>query len=179
MTAKGARGVNDISMPEVVRLDENDAEQLHELLNITWRDTYTGVLPDSVIMNAATVWHSAETLRRQMRNKDILFAGYKEDGRLVGMARVAMVDGDTARVYQLYVLPGSQRRGIGTMLMNHSREHFDAAKRFVLDVSKGNEKGVAFYRRYGFRFLRESALKLGDQEIQNLEYVLEISGPEH
>ncbi|MDA4123793.1 MAG: GNAT family N-acetyltransferase, partial [Thaumarchaeota archaeon] len=128
-------------MGEIVRLDENDAEQVHELLKITWRDTYTGILPDSVIINAETVWHSAETLRRQMRNRDILFAGYKEDGKLLGMARVAMVDGEAARVFQLYVFPDSQRRGIGTKLMDHSRETFPAAKRFVLDVSKGNEKG--------------------------------------
>ncbi|MDA4123409.1 MAG: GNAT family N-acetyltransferase [Thaumarchaeota archaeon] len=166
-------------MGEIVRLDENDAEQVHELLKITWRDTYTGILPDSVIVNAETVWHSAETLRRQMRNRDILFAGYKEVGKLLGMARVAMVDGDSARVFQLYVLPGSQRRGIGTKLMNHSRETFPAAKRFVLDVSKGNEKGIAFCRRYGFRFGRESTIKLGDQETQNLEGVLEVSVPGH
>jgi ribosomal protein S18 acetylase RimI-like enzyme len=169
--------VIDISESEVVRLDENDAERVHELLKITWRDTYAGVLSDSVILNAETVWHSTETLRRQMRNKDIFFAGYKEDGKLLGMVRVAMVDGDTVRVFQLYVLPASQRKGIGTKLMNHSRESFPAAKRFVLDVSKGNEKGISFYRRYGFRFLRESTLKLGAQEIQNLEGVLEISAP--
>jgi ribosomal protein S18 acetylase RimI-like enzyme len=159
---------------EVVRLNENDAELVHELLKTTWRDTYAGIFPDSVILNAEAVWHSTETLRRQMRNGDILFAGYKEGEKLLGMARGAMVDGDTARIFQLYVLPSSQRRGIGTKLMDYARVSFPSAKRWVLDVAKGNEKGISFYGRYGFKFPRESTLRLGESEIQQLEGELDL-----
>ena len=72
-------------MGEIVRLDENAAEELHELLGISWADTYRGFLPDSIIDTASTVWHSTEILRRQMKNRTILFAGYREDGKLLGM----------------------------------------------------------------------------------------------
>ena len=40
-----------------------------------------------------------------MKNRTVFFAGYKEDGKLLGMVRAAMVDGETARIFQLYVLP--------------------------------------------------------------------------
>ena len=159
-------------MAEIVRLSEDDAEEVHELLKATWADTYQGILADSIISTAHTVWHSAETLRRQMRNKDILFAGYKEHGRLLGMARAARVDGDTVRILQLYVLSSHQRVGIGTKLMDHSVAHFPGARKFILDVAKGNEKGISFYRRYGFVFLTETTMKVGEEEIRNLEGVL-------
>jgi ribosomal protein S18 acetylase RimI-like enzyme len=159
-------------LAEIVRLNENDAEEIHELLRVTWADTYHGILSDSLIGTASSVWHSAETLRRQMRNKEILFAGYGEDGNLLGMVRAAMVDGDTMRIFQLYVLPTSQRSGIGTKLMDHSIAHFPGARKFILDVAKGNEKGLSFYRRYGFVFRSETSMRVGEEEIKNLEGIL-------
>jgi ribosomal protein S18 acetylase RimI-like enzyme len=159
-------------LAEIVRLDERDAEDLHELLRVTWADTYRGILSDSIIATASSVWHSPETLRRQMKNGDILFAGYREDGRLIGMVRAAMVDDTTARIFQLYVLPAGQRSGVGTKLMDYSIAHFARARNFILDVAKGNEKGLSFYRRYGFAFPRETTMKVGNEEIQHLEGTL-------
>ena len=160
-------------MGEIVQLDENDAEELHELLGISWADTYRGILSDSIINTANTVWHSTETLRRQMKNKTILFAGYREDGKLLGMARAAKVESNSVRIFQLYVLPANQRNGIGTRLMDYLATYFPEATRFVLDVSVGNERGISFYEKYGFKFLGTSTLKIGNEEIQNLEGSLE------
>jgi ribosomal protein S18 acetylase RimI-like enzyme len=158
---------------EIVLLDEKDAEQLHELLSVSWADAYRGILSDSIISTASTVWHSTETLRRQMKNKAVLFAGYREDGVLLAMVRAAKVDDGTVRIFQLYVLPANQRKGIGTILMDYSVAYFPEATRFILDVAKGNERGIAFYEKYGFKFSGASTLKVEKEEIQNLEGSLE------
>ena len=161
-------------MGEIVRLDEKDAEELHELLRVSWADAYRGILSDSIINTASTVWHSTETLRRQMKNEVILFAGYREDGRLLGMIRAAAVESDgTVRIFQLYVLPADQRKGIGTKLMDYSMAYFSEATRFVLDVAEGNGRGISFYEKYGFKFSGTSTLKVEKEEIQNLEGSLE------
>ncbi len=159
---------------EIVRLGENDAAEIHELLKTTWRDTYAGLFPEHVILEAERAWHSTATLQRQMKNGSVLFAGYKEDGKILGMIRVAMADADTLRVFQLYVLPAEQGRGIGRKLMAYARESHHAARRLVLNVAKGNEKAISFYRKYGFAFDKESTLKLGDYEIRELEGSLEL-----
>jgi ribosomal protein S18 acetylase RimI-like enzyme len=166
--------VVDIPKPTVVRLDENDASDLHELLKITWRDTYAGLLPDSVIADAEMTWHNTETLRRQMKSPTVLFAGIRDAHRLLGMVRAAMVDDQTARIFQLYVLPTHQREGMGTELMNYARSAFPKATKLVLDVTKGDEKGVSFYRKYGFKFLRETTLRVGEAEIYNIEGIVEL-----
>ncbi|MDA4113726.1 MAG: GNAT family N-acetyltransferase [Thaumarchaeota archaeon] len=160
-------------MGEIIPLDEKNAEELHELLVVSWADTYRGILPDSIINAASTVWHSAETLRRQMKSRVVLFAGYREDGRLLGMVRAAKVEDGIVRIFQLYVLPGNQRKGIGTKLMDYSVAYFPEATRFVLDVSVGNERGISFYEKYGFKFSGVSTLKIEKEEIQNLEGSLE------
>ncbi|MDG6925400.1 MAG: GNAT family N-acetyltransferase [Nitrososphaerota archaeon] len=154
---------------EVVRLDENDAEEVHGMLKVTWWDTYKGLLPDSVISEVEKTWHSVDTLRRQMKNKSVLFAGYKEDGKILGLARAAMADTETMRLYQLYVLPSQQGRGIGSALMAYAKNSFPNVKRVALSVAKVNDKAISFYRRRGFVFLKESSLKLGGFEIRELE----------
>jgi len=108
-----------------------------------------------------------------MKSRVVLFAGYREDGRLLGMVRAAKVEDDNVRIFQLYVLPANQRRGIGTKLMDYSTAYFPGATRFVLDVAKGNERGISFYEKYGFKFLGASTLKIEKEEIQNLEGSLE------
>jgi len=164
--------VIEVSVTKVLRLNESDAEQVHDLLNITWEDTYAGIFPSSDIKEAEVVWHSTETLRRQMRNQTVVFGGYKENGKLLGMVRCAVAEADTVRIFQLYVLPSSQRRGIGGELLDYAQGLFPDAKKFVLDVAKENEKGLAFFRRRGFNFNRESKLKVAGQEIEQLEGVL-------
>lgn len=159
---------------EIARLDENDAAEVHELLKTTWWDTYRGLFPDRVILDAEGTWHSTETLQRQMKNRTVLFAGYREDGRILGLIRAAMADGETLRVFQLYVLPAEQGRGIGRKLMDYARDSNPTARRVVLNVAKGNDKAISFYTRYGFAFQKESTLKLGDYEIRELEGTLEL-----
>jgi ribosomal protein S18 acetylase RimI-like enzyme len=158
---------------EIVLLDEKDAEELHELLRVSWADAYRGILSDSIISTASTVWHSTDTLRRQMKNRVVLFAGYRDDGMLLGMVRAAKVEEGIVRIFQLYVLPTNQRRGIGTKLMDYATAYFPEAAKFVLDVSVGNERGISFYEKYGFKFAGVSTLKVEKEEIQNLEGSLE------
>jgi hypothetical protein len=57
--------------------------------------------------------------------------------------------------------------------MDYSVSHFASARSFILDVAKGNEKGLSFYARYGFVFLKETTMRVGQEEIQNLEGTLE------
>jgi ribosomal protein S18 acetylase RimI-like enzyme len=160
---------------ELTRLDESRAEEVHELLRVTWADAYRGVLPETLIAAAAAQWHSTVTLSRQMKNGQVLFAGYSEDGKLLGMARAAKEDAATLRIYQLYVLPSSQRRGIGRQLLDYCLKQFPDAKRVVLNVAKGNEKGIAFYRRYGFDFTGETRMKVGEEEIPELAGSLDLN----
>ena len=163
-----------VSSYEIVRLGEKDAAEIHELLKATWWDTYRELFPERVILNAERTWHSTETLQRQMKNRTVLFAGYREHERILGMIRAAMVDAETLRVFQLYVLPEEQGKGIGRKLMHYARESHPTAKRLVLNVAKGNDKAISFYTSNGFAFHGESTLKLGDYEIHELEGTLEL-----
>jgi ribosomal protein S18 acetylase RimI-like enzyme len=161
-------------LPEVTRLDERDAEQAHELLKTTWRETYAGLLPETIISSAEKVWHSTDTLRRQMKNRTVFFAGCKDDGELVALVRAADAGDGTIRVFQLYVLPSWQRRGLGTLLLDHVKEQFPKATKMVLEVAVGNDNAISFYRKYGFSFPRETTMDIDGYQIRNVEATLDL-----
>jgi ribosomal protein S18 acetylase RimI-like enzyme len=149
------------------RLSSSDVKELRDLLRMCWIDTYTGILPESVISTAIREWQSEENLLRGLENQRAYYAGYEEEGELVVMVSAGMVAPDTVKIFQLYVRPGHQRKGIGRTLIKSAIDHFasNAVRKVVLEVEKGNEKGVSFYKKYGFVYPRETVIKVGGSEI--------------
>jgi ribosomal protein S18 acetylase RimI-like enzyme len=149
------------------RLSAGDVEDLRDLLRICWIDTYTGILPEPVIDTAIQEWQSKKSLLGGLLNPRGYYAGYFVVGVLAGMVSAGKIAPDTVKIFQLYVRPGNQRRGIGKELMDGAIKHFasDAIRKVVLDVEKGNQKGVSFYRKYGFEYPSETVIKVGGDEI--------------
>ena len=149
------------------RLSPGDVEELRELLRICWIDTYTGILAGSVIDTAIQEWQSKKSLLGGLVNPRGYYAGYFVGGVLVGMVSAGKIAPDAVKIFQLYVRPGHQRKGIGRALMDGAIKHFssDAVRRVILEVEKGNKKGVSFYKKYGFAYPSETATKVGGDEI--------------
>lgn len=162
-------------MPEIVRLGMDALEPLRELLRICWTDTYTGILPDDVIRTAIETWQSKDVITSGLSNPNAYYAGYSEDGALLGMVAARMVDDSTLRIAQLYVHPEHQRKGIGRELMDAAVGHFDKAETVTLEVEEANPKGIAFYRKYGFDYRGKAIVKVGTYEIPCLAGVLRLT----
>jgi ribosomal protein S18 acetylase RimI-like enzyme len=149
------------------RLSPSDVEELRDLLRICWIDTYTGILPESVINTAIKDWQNKKSLLRGLENPRAYYAGYFVGGVLAGMVSAGKIAPDAVKIFQLYVRPGNQRKGIGNALMDGAIQHFasDAVRKVVLDVEKGNQKGVSFYKKYGFEYPSETVIEVGGDEI--------------
>ncbi len=152
-------------MPELRFLVTDDVEKLRQLLRACWLDTYTGILPDSVIQTAITVWQSKESILRGLQNPRVFYSGYFEHEELVGMVSAGKIDENTVKIFQLYVLPSQQRKGIGSKLMDAAIKHFKGAGKVVLEVEDGNQKGISFYSQYGFTYASKTVVKVGGEEI--------------
>ncbi len=149
------------------RLSVSDVEELRELLRICWLDTYTGILPESAIRTAISVWQSKESLLRELQNPRGYYAGHFVDRILVGMVSAGKITPDTLKIFQLYVHPGHQRKGVGKRLMDAAINHFstDPLRKVVLEVEEGNQKGISFYRKYGFAYPSKTVTKVDGNEI--------------
>ena len=163
-----ASGLPRIRVPEIRQLRVGDIRRLRELLRSCWLDSYTGLLPDSVIMSAIAQWHSTDRILLGMSTPHSFYAGYFEDEVLLGMVSARLVRGGTVKVFQLYVHPSRQREGIGSKLMGAAIKHYQGLRRVVLEVEEGNTKGISFYRKLGFTYQGMKVVNLNGHEIHCL-----------
>jgi GNAT superfamily N-acetyltransferase len=77
----------------------------------------------------------------------VSFWGYEADGALVGVMGTQRVR-DVELIRHAYVAPGSQRRGIGSALLEHLAA--STTRRMLVGTWAAAEWAIRFYRRHGF-----------------------------
>jgi GNAT superfamily N-acetyltransferase len=115
---------------------------------------YRGVIP-------ADRWHEPYMPAAELDGEidaGVAFWGYEADGALVGVMGIQPVR-DVDLIRHAYVLPGSQRRGVGAALLEHLRG--TSERRMLVGTWAAAEWAIGFYRRHGFELVspeRKSAL---------------------
>ena len=105
-----------------------------------------------MIQKVTSLWHSPETLAAEIENERVFFHVAKsENGTIVGLLTAGRPSDDIIYIGRLYVLPGYQRQGIGGTLLDACVAAYPEAQLLRLEVEEQNEKGLAFYRKRGFR----------------------------
>jgi N-acetylglutamate synthase-like GNAT family acetyltransferase len=107
---------------------------------------YRGVIPPDR-------WHEpympAGELSREIAG-GVAFWVAEQDGRVAGV--MGMQDkGDVTLVRHAYVVPTTQRGGVGTALLRHVQAHVD--KPILIGTWASASWAIAFYRRNGFTLL--------------------------
>jgi GNAT superfamily N-acetyltransferase len=107
---------------------------------------YRGVIPPDR-------WHQPYMEARELASEieaGVRFWGYEADGELIGAMGVqAMPDVDLIR--HAYVLPASQRRGVGAALLRHLRGLSEG--RLLVGTWAAADWAIRFYRRHGFELV--------------------------
>lgn len=129
-----------------------DTPALQALLLETWHATYDALYGADVVAALTSRWHSEAALAAMLERErsDYLVA---DDGeRLCGCAYAAATgeDGRVVTLFQLYVLPLHQGRGIGGMLLEEIEQSFFESELLRLEVEEQNSRAIAFYRTQGY-----------------------------
>lgn len=128
-----------------------DIGAIRDLLAETWHATYDSIHGVETVNRLTRTWHSPAALKRQVDQPDSEFL-VADDGERIGGVAYAVADpeGKTVSLQQLYVRPGLQGRGIGSMLLDEIFESYPDAERVRLEVDEANKKAIAFYVAQGF-----------------------------
>ena len=132
-----------------------DVEPVSALLVTTWHDTYDVLIGAAKVTEITNSWHSIENLSRQIAMPGTSFLVAEAGRRIVGHILANADRLPVLVVARLYVLPDHQRRGIGRRLLEAAVGHHPECDLLRLEVEADNEKGLAFYRREGFRSVTE------------------------
>ena len=92
---------------------------------------------------------SKDELRHEM-DAGIVFWGYEEDGRLVGVMGIQNVQ-DVTLVRHAYVRTGQQNRGIGGQLLSFLRSQ--TTRPILIGTWANAMWAIRFYEKHGFRLV--------------------------
>jgi len=109
-------------------------------------EAYRGVIP-------ADRWHEPYMPWDELGSEiaaGVAFWGYEEDGRLAGVMGFQSVR-DVDLIRHAYVLPSSQRRGIGGALLGHLRQL--STRPILVGTWEAADWAIRFYRRHGFELV--------------------------
>ena len=139
-------------MSKIIRpCRDDDRTAILAIINAA-AEAYRGVIP-------ADRWHEPYMPREELNSEiaaGVVFWGYEEDGSLAGVMGIQSVR-DVDLIRHAYVLPSTQRRGIGGALLGHLRAIENAA---YLDWHLGS-------RRLGNSVLHTPRLRVGRACAQN------------
>ncbi|HEX5502878.1 MAG TPA: GNAT family N-acetyltransferase [Thermomicrobiales bacterium] len=128
----------------------SDAEAISALCAACWWDTYRALVADESIEQAIAEYYHPARIREEIGRGSWLVAA--DRGALVGAARGHMVEDDAGEVFDLYIAPERQRRGVGTRLLRAltERQLAQGATEQWTSVLKANRKGMTFFDVRGF-----------------------------
>jgi GNAT superfamily N-acetyltransferase len=127
------------------RCRDDEREEILAIVNAA-AEAYRGVIP-------ADRWHEPYMPREELEAEvaaGVEFWGYEDGGGLVGVMGIQPVR-DVDLIRHAYVVPGSQRGGIGGALLEHLMDA--RARRVLVGTWAAAEWAIAFYERHGFAYV--------------------------
>jgi GNAT superfamily N-acetyltransferase len=132
-------------MTKIRRCPDDALEAILAIVN-TAAEAYRGVIP-------ADCWHEPYMPREELDREiaaGVVFWGYEENGKLAGVMGFQPVQ-DADLIRHAYVLPGSQRHGVGSALLEHLRQL--SARQILVGTWEAAHWAISFYRRHGFELV--------------------------
>lgn len=146
-----------------------DLPLIQQLAFTIWPIAYKNILSQQQLEYMLKKMHSIQSLSMLMDQKHEFIIPY-EDSIPRGYACYA-IHSEKARLEKLYVMPGEQKKGIGTLLLNYIIEKAKpAVGTLELNVNREN-KSVDFYKSAGFVIVRAEDIDIGNGYFMN-DYVM-------
>ena len=170
--------------PDIVNVrvwKQEDLEKVRSILWDTWMATYSSFIPESDLRSYFDAHYSLQTLHEMLANGDIYGIVAEVAVNVAGCMRCTHAR-DERRFYvnSVYVLPGYQRLGVGTRLMDEAGRQALACgcDAIWLGVMKQNAAAHEWYKRIGFTFVEEAPFVMGATTVSHVIGFKPIAGGE-
>lgn len=155
-----------------------DAGSIAQVHVESWRTTYRGIVPDSVLDSLTverreTFW---ENILSDQASGTMTLVAENDAGEIVGFAsggqqREADLQHYDGELYAIYLLESAQRQGIGRQLVLDlvSRLYQGGFQRLIVWVLKDNPAGH-FYEALGGKLVTEKTVNIGGVDLIETAY---------
>lgn len=151
-------------MIQIVAAQPSDFEIIRTLAYEIWPGTYGHILSKEQLDYMLDAFYSTQTLLKNATEKNHQFMLVIENGKHLGFISFEhqYENGPVTRIHKIYVLPETQGRGIGKMLIEKieilARENH--SERLSLNVNRYNS-AQEFYKKLGFEITLEEDIEIG------------------
>ncbi|MGM8363482.1 GNAT family N-acetyltransferase [Flavobacterium sp. ARAG 55.4] len=161
-------------MIDIVKATLADLKTITEIAYKTWPLTYGEILSKEQLDYMLQAFYSDEALRKNIANgHEFILA--KENEMCLGFASFEhhYEDGDATKIHKIYMLPESQGKGIGKLLINAIADFAEEnqSHTLLLNVNRFN-KALTFYQRMGFEIMQEIDIELEHGYLME-DYIME------
>ncbi|AMB93535.1 GNAT family N-acetyltransferase [Aerococcus sanguinicola] len=149
-----------------------EAGYLSELSRECYLATFEGTCSDEDMTAYLETAYAPERLAQELSQKDASFYYLKEGDAILGYIKINRGDQqseeqarDWLEVERLYIRPGYQGRGLGSVLMDFAlAKAGDWSCPYIwLGVWEHNLRAQAFYKKYHFERFSEHAFVMGEE----------------
>jgi ribosomal protein S18 acetylase RimI-like enzyme len=157
--------------------NENDIPLIRKLTFSVWPQTYAPILKQDQIDYMLDLMYSEISLHQQMQD-GVKFIIIEEENNPVGFAGYQSLEKGIYKLHKLYVLPGTQGKGLGKYMIDHIfREMSENGGHILrLQVNRFN-KAKEFYEKLGFYVTAEADFPIGNGYFMN-DFIMEKTLPE-
>lgn len=147
---------------KILRAEHSHLDLIRRLAHLVWPDTYKNILSGEQISYMLDLFYSRQALLQQFEEHIFLMAFIND--KAVGFASYSMgSQPDIYKIHKIYVLPSTQGKGIGKVMIDRiAHTAADAGGNFLqLNVNRKN-KARMFYERLGFLVITEEDIPIGN-----------------
>ncbi|OYX80704.1 MAG: GNAT family N-acetyltransferase [Flavobacteriales bacterium 32-34-25] len=161
-------------MIHIVKATVADLKTITEIAYKTWPLTYGEILSKAQLEYMLNAFYSESALRANIENgQEFILA--KEADIVLGFASFEhhYEDGNTTKIHKIYILPETQGKGIGKLLIDAIAQFAkeNQSQMLLLNVNRFN-KALTFYQKLGFKIIQEIDIEL-EQGYLMEDYIME------
>ncbi len=132
----------------------DDIEGIRAVQKEAWLVTYPseqhGITREDIMMRDWASSERAERWRKSIESDPDQHVWVAEESEKILGFCVGKKGEQSNRLQAIYILPETQRKGIGSRLAEHCFDWLGSEKDIVVDVASYNDQAIGFYRKLGF-----------------------------
>jgi len=166
-------------MAEIIEGNATHIPVIVEIAEITWAATYGRILTPEEMRYMLDTIYAADTLLGVMQDGSQKFLLIKEKNGYAGFASYGERQNEPGvfKLHKIYVLPNNQGKGYGKLLIDSVKQELVSQNVIALDLNVNRyNPALAFYKKLGFKVIREEDVPIGQYFMNDYVMRLELSG---
>ena len=158
---------------QIIQASKEQLPIVQELAYKIWPDAYSEILSEAQLDYMLGNFYALPALEEQFDNGHVFLLA-EEAGVFYGFAAYELncKNSQKAKLHKIYILPNTQGKGIGKLLLDKVESRARAAKNthLFLNVNKYN-KAQSFYEKQEFTIISEEVIPIGNDYVMD-DYVM-------